>query len=193
MEMKGIYVKLGADTQEKKDAELEKFCTEKNKLIRELIRSDQFKLFPDAVSLLLKARSHGVCQAAASASKNANSMLTRATRARVLKEVLGDSGVMNHGDTLHSMFEVDACGLDLGGKMETQKFASEKLNEIAGGKIEKFVVFEDAPGGVEATKKRGYYSVGILRIGDEKALSDAGADVVVKDMRDLELEDLMRV
>ena len=193
LRLKGVYNRLGAKTRRQKDVMLEKFCTEKNTLIKELIRAGEFKLFPDAVTLLLKARSLGVRQAAASASKNANTMLTRATRARVLKDILGDFGALGRGDTLHSAFDVDACGLDLGGKEGTLKFAAEHLNDLPGGKIEKFVVFEDAPGGVKAAKSLGYYSVGVLRIGSKKALREAGADVVVGDLREVELEDLMRV
>ncbi len=193
MKLKGIYEKVGADTPERKAFQLEKFCDEKNKLIRDLIRSGQFKLFPDAVSLMLKAKSAGVLQAAASASKNATAMLTRVTRARVLKEVLSDSGMMGPKDNLYSMFDVDACGLDFTEKQDIQRFAAERLIGQSEGVIEKFIVFEDAPSGVAAGKKLGYYVVGIHRIGDVAALKDAGADVVVDDLGELDLDKLLSI
>jgi beta-phosphoglucomutase-like phosphatase (HAD superfamily) len=53
------------------------------------------------------------------------------------------------------------------------------------------VVFEDAPSGVEAAKSLGYYAVGVLRIGEESALRQAGADIVVSNLRVVKLEDLL--
>jgi len=72
-----------------------------------------------------------------------------------------------------------------------QKFAAERLNALSQKKIKKFVVFEDAPSGVEAAKSLGYYAVGVLRIGEESALRQAGADIVVSDLRVVKLEDLL--
>ena len=64
-------------------------------------------------------------------------------------------------------------------------------NNLSNSGIERFVVVEDAPSGIIAAKSVGYYAVGILRIGHEDALYQAGADVVVKDLRTIKIEGLL--
>lgn len=191
LELKGIYKKFGAKTPQKKKELLEKFCTQKNALIRDLIKEGKFKLFPDAIYLLLKAKKRGVLQSALSASKNANDMLIRVSKDRVIKELGDDLGILSQRDTLFSIFDFNACGLDVKGKIEMQKFAMDGLKSVSEGRVEKFVVFEDAPSGVEAAKKLGSYAVGVLRIGSEQELKKAGADIVVKDLRTIELDRLI--
>ena len=191
LEMKGVYKRLGATTAEEKEILLEKFCTEKNTRIRDLIESGKFRLFPDAVIMLLKAKSLGIKQAAVSASKNACDMLTRVSKAHILKEVGDDLGLLAEGDTLLSVFEINACGLDLSNKADMQELAAAQLNTLSGGNIKGFVVFEDAPSGIMAAKSVGYYAVGVLRIGHEDALHQAGADIVVRDLRTLKIEEFL--
>ena len=191
LDMKGVYQRLGAKTAMDKEALLEDYCSKKNKLIRELIEAGKFGLFPDAISLLLKAKSMGIKQAAVSASKNAVDMLTRISKERILKEVGDDLGLMAKGDSLLSMFEINACGLNLSTKAAMQELAAEELNNLSNSSIKRIVVVEDAPSGIIAAKSIGYYAVGILRIGQEDALYKAGADVVVKDLRTIKIEDLL--
>jgi len=191
LQLNGVYERLGAVTEEEKARLLEKYCSEKNALIRELIGAGKFKLFDDAIPLLLKAKSIGIRQAAASASKNAKGMLLRVSRERIVDEMGDDFGVLNEEDSLYSIFDVDACGLDVGGKEAMQKFAAERLNALPQEKIRKFVVFEDAPSGIEAANSLGYYAVGVLRIGEESALHQAGADIVVPDLSMVKIEDLL--
>ena len=191
LQLYGVYERLGAVTEEERAKLLEKYCSEKNALIRELIGAGKFKLFDDAIPLLLKAKSIGIWQAAASASKNAKGMLLRVSRKRIVDEIGDDFGVLNEEDSLYSIFDVGACGLDVGGKEAMLKFAAERLNALSQKKIKKFVVFEDAPSGVEAAKSLGYYAVGVLRIGEKSALRQAGADIVVSDLRVIKLEDLL--
>lgn len=192
LEMKGVYERLGAKTADEKEILLDKFCTEKNNLIKALITAGEFRLFPDAITLLLEAKSMGIKQAAASASKNACDMLTRIPRARILKEMGNDFGVLTESDTLLSVFEVNACGLDLYNKADMQELAAAQLNALSGGNVKRFVVFEDAPAGIMAAKSLGYYAVGILRIGDENALLQAGADIVIRDLQTVKIEALLQ-
>ncbi len=185
--LKGVYDKLGAKTEEERQKVLDSFSNEKNEKIREFIRKGKFKIFRDAVILLLKAKSEGVPQACASASKNAKDMLVRVDKGRILREIGNDFGVMSEGQTLYDMFDVDVCGLELGGKDRIQKFAAEGLK----GKfpqLKDFVVFEDSPAGVEAAKSLGLFAVGIHRIGSIKAMKDAKADIVVDNLEKLDIE-----
>lgn len=191
LEMTGVYERLGAKTADEKEILLDKFCTKKNNLIKDLITAGKFRLFPDAITLLLEAKSMGIKQAAASASKNACDMLTRVSRARIVKEMGSDFGVLAESDTLLSVFEVNACGLDLHNKADMHELAAAQLNALSGGNVKRFVVFEDAPAGIMAAKSLGYYAVGILRIGHEDALRQAGADIIVRDLRMLKIEELL--
>ena len=191
LQLRGVYERLVATTEIQKGALLEKFCTEKNMLIRELIESGRFKLFADAVALLLKSKNMGIRQAAASASKNAKDMLLRSSRTRVIEEIGNDFGSLGEKDSLYSIFDVDACGIDANDKESIQRFAAEQLGILSLEKIKRFVVFEDAPSGVEAAKSLGYYVVGVLRIGNESALYKAGADIVVRDLSMVSEEILM--
>lgn len=191
LQLLGVYERLGATTAAEKSALLQKFCTEKNTLIRELIKAGKFKLFADAITLLLKAKSIGVWQAAASASKNARDMLTHISRSWVIEEIGDDLGVLGEGESLHSIFDVDVCGIDVGGKENLHRVAAERLNAFSSGAIKRFVVFEDAPSAIEAAKSLGYYVVAVLRIGYEDALRKAGADIVVRDLRTVKIEELV--
>lgn len=189
-QLKGVYERLKATTEHDRKKILDEFCKDKNELIKNLIKEGKFKLFPDAIPLLLKAKKEGIMQAAASASKNAKPMLLRVSKAHIIEEVGIDFDVLKEGETLYTAFDVDACGLNVNSKVEIQKFAAEKLNELAGGRIKKFVTFEDAPSGIEAAKSLGHIAVGILRIGNENALHMAGADIVVRDLRTIKIEEI---
>jgi len=191
--LKGVYERMGAGSEEKKKELLERYCSEKDRLIKELIQAGEFKLFPDAVTMLLEAKKRGLFQAAASASKNAKAMLNQVTRSRAVDEIGEAAGIMNEDDTLYCVFDVDACGLDLGGKRNLLEFAARELNKSSRGKISRFIVFEDAPSGIEAASSLGYYSVGAFRIGDKDALEKAGADIVTEDLLTIEIEKLLEI
>lgn len=191
LQLNGVYERLGAVSKEERAKVLDKYCRQKNALIKELMRRGEFKLFADAIALLLKAKNIGIRQAAASASKNVKNMMLRVPRERIIDEVGDDFGALSEEDSLYSVFDVDACGLDVGGKEAIQKFAAERLNALPQNKLTKFVVFEDAPSGIAAAKSLGYYAVGVLRIGEESALRQAGADIVVPDLSVVKLEDLL--
>lgn len=192
LELKGVYERLGARTGEQKHQLLHEYSEEKNRLVRDLIDAGKFRIYPDAVALLLRSRQKGILQAAASASKNARRMLMRVSRSRIIKEVGNDYGVLKE-ESLYSIFDVDACGLDLPGKREILSFAGHKLHTLSGTRITTMVVFEDAPSGIEAAKSLGYCAIGILRIGTRSALEQAGADVVTQDLSIMTIEDLLQM
>ncbi len=192
LELKGVYQRLDVVTEEEKGSLLEKFCTEKNSLIEQLIDAGKFKLFTDTVTILLRAKSIGIKQAAASASKNACRMLSHVTSSRLAEEVGDTFGVLGENDTLLSLFDVDACGLDIDHKKDILKTAAEQLNALPGANIERFVVFEDAPTGIKAAKSLGHYAVGILRIGSKDALYHAGADIVTLQPTMAQIEELLQ-
>ena len=191
LELLGVYERLDARTDEDKRRLMERYASEKDSLIKQMIARGEFKLFEDAVTLLLRARRAGVLQAAASASKNASTMLRNVSRSRVLSGVGDDFGAMSDGDSLYSVFDFDGCGVEFDSKVGILRYAAEGLQKLVDGAIERFCVFEDAPSGLEAARLLGYHAVGVFRIGELKALEETGADIVTDDLRRVSLEDLL--
>lgn len=187
LELNNVYDRLGAKTGEQKKIILERYCSEKNRLIKDLIEAGKFKLFPDAVSLLWEAKSKGILQAAASASKNAKDMLISVTKDRLINELGSAFNSMGEGETLYTLFNVDVCGTDLEGKKNILEFASIRIKELLPGEKLRFMVFEDASSGIEAAKSLGFDAIGVWRIGQEEALRRAGADFVIRDLRTVDL------
>ena len=175
LERLGVYERLGAETCEMRKDLLERYCTQKNKLFGRLVIEGQFEIFESSVAMIVKAKERGVLQAMASASKNAKRLITNITRERVSEIAGSDCGC----DTLYSAFDVDASGMDGMTKSGIFAFASTRLHELSGGKIKYYIVFEDAPSGIAACKKNRMFGVGVRRIGDQSALTGAGADIVV--------------
>jgi beta-phosphoglucomutase len=193
LELLGVYERLGATSAEEKDRLLTRFADEKDALTKELIQKGEFRLFADAVGLLLRAKRAGILQAAASASKNASTMLKKVTRSRLLWQLNDDFGVMDERDTLYTVFDFDACGVDLGSKEEILKYAAQGLGSLPAAEIDTFFVFEDAASGVEAVRSLGFHAVGVFRIGDRQALEKAGADLVTDDLGEVRIEDLLEL
>lgn len=191
LELLGVYERLGATTDQDKEALRERYASQKDALVKDLIARGEFRLFADAVTLVLKARRAGIPQAAASASKNASSMLKIVSRDRVVAEVGDDFGAMREGGSLYSVFDLDACGVEVGGRAQILKYAAEGLEKAAGEDLAQFIVFEDAAWGVEAAKSLGYVAVGVWRLGERGALERAGADLVTADLKAVDLADLL--
>lgn len=180
LERLGVYGRLGAETDGEKEEVLEQYCTRKNELFKELVSKGGFEVFETSVAMIVEAHTRGVIQAMASASKNAKNLITQIT---------GDhrSGIQ---DTLYSLFEVDASGLSGKSKPELFAFAADRMHELSGGRIKHYIVFEDAPSGIEAGKENRMFCVGIRRIGGRSILVDAGADIVVDDLGELGYDEL---
>jgi beta-phosphoglucomutase-like phosphatase (HAD superfamily) len=186
LEKKSVYERLGLNTTRLKRKALDEFCKQKNKLIRELIKEKRFSVFTSSIIFLLEAKTKGLRHAAASASKNAKDLLMLTDLIQFREEFGPQYDFIKEDDTLYSVFDVDTCGLDLqGGKMEIFQVAAQKLKEKSDNEINHFIVFEDAPAGIEAAKAAGMFGVGIVRIGTAKELWDAGAYIVVNDLNEL--------
>ena len=191
LEKKAVYQRLGLKTVAEKRKVLDRFSSQKNQLIRKLILERNFNIFSSSIAFLLEAKSRGLRQAAASASKNVKDMLTLTDLTQIVKSYDQQYDFIKESDTLYSIFDVDACGLDLkGGKLEIFQVASQWLKEKSDYEIKHFIVFEDAPAGIQAAKTAGMFGVGILRIGTAQKLWDAGANIVVNDLGELSFQRL---
>jgi beta-phosphoglucomutase-like phosphatase (HAD superfamily) len=191
LEKKDVYERLGLTTAEDKRLALERFCKQKNQMIRELIKERKFKVFASSVIFLLETKNIGYKHAAASASKNAKDLLTLTYLDQIPYVDTSQYDFVLNERTLYSVFEVDTCGLDVkGGKKAIFQVAAQKLKEMSNEEINYFIVFEDAPSGIKAAKAAGMFGVGIVRIGTAKELWDAGAHIVVKDLSELSYQSL---
>jgi HAD superfamily hydrolase (TIGR01509 family) len=153
----------------------EVYAVHKQKRLEELIHAGHVEAFPDALRFVQAVAGLGWPMAAASSSKNANSMM---------KAIQLDSG-----KTLFDMFSVNICGRDLPqGKPNPAIFllAAKELNVNPACCF----VAEDASVGIEAARSGGMAGLGVARLDDAAPLKVAGADLVVTSLDDVALDEL---
>lgn len=148
------------------------YAERKQALIDRLIAEGSFVAFPDAIRLAVALKVAGLRMALASSSKNADAMLARVG--------------LPDGCTLLSLFDADLSGRDVPrGKPDPALFLLAA--EAVGVPPAQCVVVEDAPAGIAAARAGGMASLGIARLGDEALLREAGADLVVKSLDEVEV------
>ena len=161
----------------------------KQEMIVELIEAKQFEEYPDALRFVLALKQAGILIAAASSSKNAGAFL-RLVRLDEFAEKEGlDYDFLRPGYTLLDILDGDVSGRDFEqGKPHPEIFltAAEEL----GLPTEECFVVEDAANGIQAAKAGEMAALGIARVGDEEALAEAGADLVVTSLDDVSLDAL---
>jgi beta-phosphoglucomutase len=154
----------------------EEYAELKQRQVEELIEAGEFTAFPDAVRFVQALQAAGIRLAAASSSKNADALLSRVP--------------VGAGVTLLDCFEADTSGRDFAhGKPDPEIFlaAAEELGVAPG---ECFVV-EDAVAGIQAAKAGGMKALGVARGDDARLLEDAGADLVVATLDEVEVAGLL--
>ncbi len=166
------------------DHRAEQYAALKQGHMTRLIRSGQFKAFPDALRLVLAVKSAGVLVAAASSSKNADLIMDHVRLDAFAAEQHLDNPLIRPGLTLLGLLDADVSGRDLPrGKPDPLIFltAADELGAAPSGCF----VVEDAPSGVQAAKAGGIAAVGVARLDDEDILLSAGADLVVSTLDDV--------
>ena len=148
------------------------YAEKKQAIIDHLIEAGEFKAFPDAVRFAAALRGAGMKLALASSSRNADAMLMRLS--------------LPDGHTLLSIFSADLSGREV-----TKGKPDPELFLLAAGALgippSECVVIEDAPAGICAAIDGGMASVGIARLGDDNLLRDAGADLVVNSLDQIDV------
>jgi alpha,alpha-trehalase len=143
----------------------------KNALFLARLERQPPRSYPGTLTFLREARGAGIATAAISASKNARSVLD-AAGVTDLFDVVVDGN--------------DAAELGLAGKPDPAIFleAARRL-EV---EPRRAAIVEDALSGVEAGRRGGFeLVVGVDRTGHPEDLAGAGADVVVRDLDELEI------
>jgi beta-phosphoglucomutase-like phosphatase (HAD superfamily) len=165
------------------------YAARKQHEVERLITAGAFTAYPDGLRCVIRAKDAGLRIAAASSSKNATPMLGQ-IRLDTFADAAGiESPFVRPGLTLLDAFDVNVSGRDFAhGKPYPEMFlaAAAELG-LAPASV---VVVEDAPAGVRAAKAGGMVAVGIARADDEQLLRDAGADLVVTSLDDVELATL---
>lgn len=145
----------------------------KDALFQQLLQSDGAQVFEHSIALVEHLRAAGIRTAVVSSSRNC---------VPILKSV----------GALH-LFEVKVDGIDseergLAGKPAPDIFLAAA--EALGVAPSRTVVFEDALAGVAAGRAGGFgLVVGVDRSGQDAALREHGADVVVTDLSAIEVQD----
>jgi alpha,alpha-trehalase len=150
-----------------------------------LIEAGQFRPFGDAVRLLLDLRAAGIQLAAASSSKNATRMMAKLRLDMLAREYGFAEDFIGPGQTLLDVLDADVSGRTFEhGKPHPEIFLAA-CRELGLAPKSCFVV-EDAVSGVTAAKAGGMAALGVARANDSQVLRDAGADLVVTTLDDVD-------
>ncbi len=141
----------------------------KNLLVLQKIKEGAVQVYEGSVEYLKAATAAGLRRAVVSASANC-------------KDVLEAAGITEYIEVRVDGVTARERGLPGKPAPDTFLYAAELL----GLPPENCVVFEDAQAGVAAGRAGGFgYVIGVDRVGQEQALLDNGADIVVKDLSEL--------
>lgn len=146
------------------------YAAAKQRRLEEIIAIEGVVAFPDALGLVRRLKADGWPLAAASSSRNAESMMRTVA--------------LNPRGTLFDAFPVSVCGRDLQrGKPDPEIFllAAAEL----GVDPTQCVVVEDAPAGITAALAGGMAALGVARLDDADGLRAAGAERVVASLDDV--------
>lgn len=143
----------------------------KNEFFHAALDAEGVHVFPSTIRLIDAVHAAGWRTAIVTASRN---------RA----DVLAAGGIADRFDT--AVDGIDAARLGLAGKPEPDTFleATRRLDVQPA----RAVLVEDARSGVAAGKAGGFgLVIGVDRVGQARELGDAGADVVVNDLADVDV------
>ncbi len=146
-------------------------CKKKNSIFLKLLH-EGVKVYDATIELILKLNNFGFKTAVVSSSKNCRAILQSANILHLFDAIVDGT---------------DKVSLDLKGKPEPDLFL-EAAKRI-GVKPQRAVVVEDALAGIEAGKRAGFaLVVAIDRHNQKAALKNAGADLVVLALSELDIE-----
>ena len=165
---------------------LAEYAERKQAMVVRLIEAGDFTAYPDALRFIIAVKDAGLRVAAASSSKNAGLFLRQIRLDSFAREQAISSPSVRPGLTLLDYFDADVSGRDfVHGKPHPEMFLTA-AREL-GVAPQDAMVIEDAPAGVEAAKSGGMAAIGIARGDDAALLAEAGADVVVSSLDDIDL------
>ena len=151
-----------------------------------LIEAGDFTAYPDVLRFIIAVKDAGIGVAAASSSRNAQLLLGKIRLDTFAREQGITSASLRPGLTLLDFFDADVSGRNFAhGKPDPEMFLTA-AREL-GVAPERAMVIEDAAAGVEAAKAGDMAAIGIARADDADLLADAGADIVVTTLDEVDL------
>lgn len=168
---RGIAIPEGDPSDGPDDETIHGLAARKNRYLQERLAEGGVHVYADAVALIRRARVLGVRTAVVTASENCGAVLDAARIA--------------------DLFDARVDGLEIARLGLRGKPAPDSFVEAArrlGVSVARTVVFEDAIAGVQAGRAGRFgLVVGVARDRSGAALRDAGADVVVSSLDEIEL------
>lgn len=159
----------------------------KHRMIVELIEDGEFHAYPDALRFVLAVKHAGLRVAAASSSKNANDILVRVHLDTFIEREGLSYDFIHPDSTLLDILDANVSGREFEqGKPHPEIFLT--ASEEAGVSTDTCFVVEDAPNGVRAAKAGAMRALGLARADDADLLAEAGADLVVTTLDDVDLD-----
>jgi beta-phosphoglucomutase-like phosphatase (HAD superfamily) len=167
------------------ESRLAEYADRKQAKVVQLIEDGDFTVYPDALRFIIWAKDAGMRVAAASSSKNVSMLLHKIRLDHFVREQGLSSPSVRPGMTLLNFFDIDVSGRDfVRGKPSPEMFlaAADGLGVTPAAAL----VLEDAAAGIEAAKAGGMTVIGIARAGDAALLDEAGADIVVASLDEID-------
>lgn len=171
------------------DTRVHTYADHKQELVIKLIKAGEFRAYPDALRFILAVKESGIMVGAASSSKNAGLFLEQIRLDLFAAQHGLPYTCAKPGTALLDFFDVNLSGHDFEhGKPHPMMFltVAEELHLPP----EACFVIEDAVSGVQAAKAGTMAALGVARVGDEIALGEAGADLVVNSLDDVDVSAL---
>ncbi len=166
----GIRSFLESRRVELPEDEIEALAARKTDLFRRQLDEQGVETFPATVSLIEALRARGVRSGMVTSSRHGREILGRARIAQLFDACLDGN---------------DLASLGLKGKPEPDMFL--QCAQALGAPPAQAIVFEDAVAGVQAGQRGDFgLVVGVDRGGNRAALERAGADMVVRDLGELD-------
>jgi len=167
-------------------ARLAEYAQRKQEMVVRLIEAGDFTAYPDALRFIIAVKHAGIRVAAASSSRNAKLFLRKIRLDTFAREQGITSASLRPGLTLLDFFDADVSGQDFAhGKPDPEMFLTA-AREL-GVAPHTTMVMEDAAAGVEAAKAGDMAAIGIARGDDADLVAEAGADIVVTTLDQVDL------
>ena len=162
------------------------YAARKQEMVVRLIDAGDFTAYPDALRFIIAVKTAGVLIAAASSSKNAGRFLRKIRLDTFAEQQHISSPTLRPGLVLLDYFDADVSGRDFAhGKPDPEMFLTA-AHEL-GVEPSEAVVLEDAAAGVQAAKAGQMAAIGIARAADAEQLADAGGDLIVSSLDDVDM------
>jgi beta-phosphoglucomutase-like phosphatase (HAD superfamily) len=162
------------------------YAQRKQQMLVRLIEAGEFTAYPDALRFIIAVKDRGQRVAAASSSKNADLFMAKIRLDSFAAQQGISSPTLRPGLTLLDYFDADVSGRDLAhGKPDPELFLTAAAE--LGVRPERSIVMEDAPAGVQAAKAGAMGAIGVARKDDAGLLAQAGADIVVATLDEVDL------